>query len=198
LSKPVRRPASTGPASCQPGSPQPSAPVVHQWRNGDETKSSLADLCSRRRGPPRTAGKRCGSLRGHLHQPAVPRLELWNRPSNKLRSNRDRVKINWKFGKVAEVHEPASTSEWPRGPRRVPLKCCGETFRCERRLLRQQTRSPTVRFSAIPKPLADARGSDRSRDREGAVHGNSTISHGRRPRRRTCTWPARWRRRARR
>jgi hypothetical protein len=42
-------------------------------------------------------------------------------------------------------------------------------------------RSPTVRFSAIPKPLADARGSDRSRDREGAVHGNSTISHGRRP-----------------
>jgi amino acid adenylation domain-containing protein len=41
---------------------------------------------------------------------------------------------------------------------------------------------PTVGFGAIPKPLADARGSDRdapgsdrSRDREGAVHGNSTI-----------------------
>jgi hypothetical protein len=66
------------------------------------------------------------------------------------------------------------------------------------RWLRPAARSPTVGFSAIPKPLADARGSDRSRDREGAVHGNSTISHGRRPSRnfkpvaRVCASFAQW------
>src|SRR5450759_3355898 len=39
-------------------------------------------------------------------------------------------------------------------------------------------RSVTARFGATANPLADARGSDRSPDREGGVAPNSTTSHG--------------------
>src|ERR1035437_4224748 len=41
-----------------------------------------------------------------------------------------------------------------------------------------EPRSVTARFGATANPLADARGSDRSPDREGGVAPNSTTSHG--------------------
>ena len=42
----------------------------------------------------------------------------------------------------------------------------------------ETARSLTARFGATANPLADARGSDRSPDREGGVAPNSTTSHG--------------------
>src|SRR5450759_3402516 len=45
-------------------------------------------------------------------------------------------------------------------------------------LCRPAAKSLTARFGATASPLADARGSDRSPDREGGVAPNSTTSHG--------------------
>ncbi len=45
-----------------------------------------------------------------------------------------------------------------------------------------RTRSPTVRFGATTRPLAHARGSEPSYDREGVVSRIHTKPHGRRPR----------------